>query len=143
MRLVEVQPPSFPEAPTERGLEIRPGVVWQVLAGDEGHWRVGVYSPRAARADECPELERHSCPELFHLLSGALTLLLFEPGGVRELPLEPGRPVLVTVPHSGFCPGGPHTGTALVVERDRFRTEYATPDEWVAPHREGRHESGK
>lgn len=130
MRTVRVRPPSFPAVAPDTALAIQPGVVWQVLCGDDEHWRAGVYSPAAASADELPELERHDCPELFLLLSGRLTLLVHTGGGVRELPLEPGRPVLVEAPHAGFCPDGPHSGTAFVVERDRFTTEYREPDRW-------------
>lgn len=130
MRTVTVTPPSFPErAPTNAPLAPAPHQRWQVLCGDAEHWRVGLYSPPEASAEEISELETHDCPELFQLLSGALTLLLFEDGELRQVPLEPGRPVLVTAPHSGFCPGGPHTGVALVVERDRFSTLYRTVDE--------------
>lgn len=124
MRRVVVQPPSFPEAPSERGLEPAPGKVWQVLCGDEGCWRAGVYSPEAVTADACVELERHTCPELFLLLEGRVTLVALQDGKRNELPLEKGKPVLIRAPHSGFCPDGPHTGKAFVVERDRFETEY-------------------
>jgi len=130
MRTVSVTPPSFPDAPTGEPLDIEPGVVWQVLCGDDAHWRAGVYSPAASDPAELPELERHDCPELFLLLSGRLTLLCFEDDGVRELALEPNRPVLITAPHSGYCPDGPHTGAAFVVERDRFTTEYRGPGTW-------------
>ncbi len=130
MRRVEVEAPSFPEVSPNRPLQARPGVRWQVLCGDAGHWRVGLYSPPETRAADCAELERHDCPEYFQLLSGRLTLVLKDGPEVREVPLEPGRPVLVTAPHSGFCPDGPHTGTALVVERDRFSTEYRSPGQW-------------
>lgn len=130
MRKVEVKAPSFPDAPANRALEVEPGVRWQVLCGDGAHWRVGVYSPPETRAADCAELERHDCPEYFHLLSGRLTLLIKDGPQAREVPLEPGRPVLVTAPHCGFCPGGPHTGLALVVERDLFSTEYRAPGEW-------------
>ena len=133
MRSVAVAPPSFPAAPENRPLESAPGATWQVLCGDEGHWRAGLFSPAQASIAECVELERHTCPELFQLLSGRLTLVLFEEGRVREVPLEPGRPVLVTSPHAGFCPDGPHTGAALVVERDRFATEYRLVKEWGPP----------
>jgi len=126
MRTVTVTSPSFPDAPTNAALAPAPGERWQVLCGDAEHWRVGLYSPPESSPDEIHELETHDCPELFLLLSGALTLVLFEGGEPRELPLEPGRPVLVTAPHNGFCPGGPHTGAALVVERDRFTTVYRT-----------------
>ncbi|MBI5545726.1 MAG: hypothetical protein HY901_17700 [Deltaproteobacteria bacterium] len=130
MRKVHVQPPSFPAVATDQLLQVKPGLRWQVMCGDAGHWRVGVYSPPETGADQCGELERHDCPEYFHLLSGRLTLVLHEAAGVRELALEPGHPVLVTVPHSGFCPDGPHSGAALVVERDSLSTEYRTPKEW-------------
>ncbi len=131
MRKVEVKPPSFPAAAENRSLEVRDGVRWQVVAGDAGHWRVGLYSPPETSAAQCPELERHDCPELFQLLSGRLTLVLFDEGRVREVALEPGRPVLVTAPHTGYCPDGPCSGTALVVERDVLSTEYRTPQEWA------------
>ncbi|MFH1467577.1 MAG: hypothetical protein ABIO70_24540 [Pseudomonadota bacterium] len=131
MRTVHVQAPSFPEVPTETPLSPEPGRLWQVLCGDAEHWRVGVYSPAATSAAGCPELERHTCPELFLLLEGRLTLLLHDGDGVRELPLTPGQPVLVTAPHSGFCPDGAHTGRAFVVERDLFSTEYREPAAWA------------
>ena len=131
MRKVEVKPPSFPPVRADAPLEIKPGLRWQVLCGDQGHWRVGVYSPPETKASDCVELERHDCPEYFHLLSGRLTLLVHGPDGLREVPLEPGRPVLVSSPHCGFCPDGPHSGVALVVERDAFSTEYRPPLEWA------------
>jgi hypothetical protein len=130
MRTVTTSPPSFPESATETLLEVAPLTRCQVLCGDAGHWRLGVYSPAETRPEDLAELERHDCPELFLLLEGRLTLLLAEGGARRELPLEPGKPVLVTAPHGGFCPGGPHTGRALVVERDAFDTEYRRPEEW-------------
>jgi len=130
MRTVEVTSPSFPPVEPNVLLEPQADKRWQVLCGDSGHWRAGLYSPAETRADEVTELERHDCPELFLLLSGRLTLLVAEDGGVRELPLAPGRPTLVTAPHTGVCPDGPHTGTAFVVERDAFRTEYRAPGEW-------------
>ncbi|HEY3449433.1 MAG TPA: hypothetical protein VGK67_23970 [Myxococcales bacterium] len=129
-RKVEVKAPSFPEAAANQPLEVKPGVRWQVMGGDAGHWRVGVYSPPETRASDCAELERHDCPEYFHLLSGRMTLLIKDGPQVREVPLSPGRPVLVTAPHSGFCPDGPHGGVALVVERDLFSTEYRLPGDW-------------
>lgn len=133
MRTEKTQHPSFPSAPTDAPLCPQPRERWQVLCGDAGHWRVGVYSPQEASATDCTELERHDCPELFLLTSGRMTLLLAQGGALRELVLEPGKPVLVTVPHSGFCPDGPHTGVALVVERDAFDTEYRAPAQWLAP----------
>ncbi len=134
MRKVETRPPSFPEVREDAPLASEPELVWQVLCGDRGHWRVGLYSPALASAAEVHELERHDCPELFLLLEGELTLVLADPSapeGVRELPLEPGRPVLVSAPHSGYCPRGPHRGVAFVVERDSFDTEYRAPRDWA------------
>jgi len=131
MRQVTVQSPSFPEVKAQLPLPVLAAKLWQVICGDTDHWRVGYYSPIATAADQLPELEQHTCPELFVLLRGRLTLLVVEAGTLRELPLEPLVPVLVTSPHSGFCPDGPHSGTALVVERDRFSTEYRTAQEWL------------
>ena len=130
LRTVTVQAPSFPEAPPHRLLSIAPDLRWQVLCGDTDHWRVGVYSPPETCAGDLSELERHDCPEFFLLLSGRLTLVLAGPDGPEELALLPGRPVLVTAPHGGFCPDGPHSGAALVVERDAFTTEYRALGEW-------------
>jgi hypothetical protein len=125
MRIVHVQPPSFPEAPPNQPLDIEPNRVWQVLCGDAEHWRAGIYSPIATEASGCVEFERHTCPELFVLLSGRITLVLLQEDGERRLiELTPERPVLVTAPHAGFCPEGPHTGRAFVVERDVFSTAY-------------------
>jgi hypothetical protein len=130
MRRVSTRRPSFPKAKPNKLLSTRPNVRWQVICGDTGHWRVGTYSPPESKCEEVIELERHDCPEFFLLLDGALTLVLSENGKLRELPLKPGKPVLVTAPHSAFCPAGPHTGTALVVERDEFETEYRSIAEW-------------
>lgn len=132
MRTVHVTPPSFPDAPENTPLDVIPDKVWQVVCGDADHWRAGIFSPSAACLEECPELERHTCPELFLLMEGRLTLVLFlRDGEVTALPLEAGRPVFVTAPHSGFCPDGPHTGRAFVVERDQFSTDYASREGWA------------
>jgi hypothetical protein len=130
VRTVTVTPPSFPEVVPDQLLDPVAGRLWQVLCGDGGHWRAGLWSPAATCAGDCPELEQHTCPELFLLIDGRITLLLHDGDGVRELPLEPGRPVLVTRPHSGFCPDGPHCGRAFVVERDAFSTGYRAPEAW-------------
>jgi len=142
VRSVTVRPPSFPEVPPDHPLPVEPGRTWQVLCGDPGHWRAGAFSPAATSAGGCPELERHDGPELFLLVAGRLTLLLADgAGGVREVELRPLEPILVTSPHAGFCPDGPHAGTALVVERDAFATEYRDPAGWRDP-RCGRPQSG-
>lgn len=131
MRHVKTLPPSFPEAIQNMCLEPVQGQRWQVLCGDSAHWRVGIYSPGETCPADIAELEWHDCPELFLLLSGRVSLLLARDGGLRELALEPGKPALVTAPHCGFCPDGPHTGTAFVVERDAFDTEYREPEDWL------------
>lgn len=131
-RIVQTRPPSFPDAEPNGPLEHAAGQRWQVLCGDSGHWRAGIYSPAETSAREIKELEQHDCPELFLLLSGRLTLILAVGGEQRQLALEPGKPVLVDAPHSGFCPDGPHTGAAFVVERDSFDTEYRSVAEWLA-----------
>ena len=132
MRAVDTIPPSFPQVAANTLLDAAAGVRWQVLCGDAGHWRLGVYSPPEITREEIEELEWHDCPELFVLLDGRLSLLLVEGGRERRVDLEPGRPTLVTAPHTGLCPDGPHTGRALVVERDAFHTEYRTVTEWVS-----------
>lgn len=104
---------------------------WQVVCGDGGHWRVGLYSPSNASAAACAELEQHDCPEFFTLMSGNVTLLLARDGRLVEQKLEHGKPILVACPHNGFCPDGPNSGVALVVERDSFSTTYRPAAEWV------------
>jgi hypothetical protein len=81
------------------------------------------------------ELEKHDCPELFLLISGRVVLVVAEGARTREIELEPERPVLVRSPHTGYCPDGPHTGSAFVVERDSFDTEYREVAEWTRDHR--------
>lgn len=124
MRTVHVTAPSFPDAEQNSPLAILPDKVWQVMCGDQDHWRAGVFSPAATSADQCPELERHTCPELFLLMEGRLILVLDKGQGPELLELQAGRPVFVTCPHAGFCPDGPHGGRAFVVERDLFSTTY-------------------
>ena len=131
MRTVRVQPPSFPDAELQAPLPVAATTRWQVLCGDSDHWRAGVYSPAETAADQIAELECHDCPELFLLLTGRLTLVVFDGGRAREIELEPQHPVVVTAPHCGYCPDGSHTGSALVVERDVFSTEYGTVEEWA------------
>ena len=131
MRTVETRPPSFPLVDADEPITPQADPVWQVLCGDRDRWRVGLYSPLETGPDQIAELEQHDCPEFFLLLEGRLTLLLAKNRKIVELALEPGKPVLVSAPHAGFCPDGPHTGRALVVERDSFDTRYGSPDEFT------------
>jgi hypothetical protein len=130
MRQVKTTRPSFPAAPADVLLEWTQGERWQVLCGDEGHWRLGAFAPPEVARGEIAELEQHDCPELFVLVSGRLTLVIARDGEVVEVPLEAGRPILVASPHAGYCPDGPHTGVALVIERDAFDTEYRAVTDW-------------
>ena len=131
MRHVQTRPPSFPEVEFDKPIPWPEGERWNVVCGDPDHWRVGMYSPPESSRDQLPELERHDCPEMFVLIRGNLTLLIADGDRVRQQPLELGVPVLVASPHAGFCPDGPHTGVALVVERDSFDTEYRSQDDWT------------
>jgi len=115
---------SFPKFALHRGLAAKPKQEWQVLCGDRNHWRVGYYSPPQGKASQVKKLEKHTCVELFLLLSGSITLILDDGRGEFELPLEPLKPVMVAGWHCGYCPKGPFTGVALVVERDKFSTIY-------------------
>lgn len=131
MRTVNTTRPSFPVVVPDMAISWPLGERWNVVCGDTGHWRAGVFAPPESSPDEVKELERHDCPELFLLLSGRVTLVLSDGnGGIRELQLEPGKPVLVESPHSAYCPDGPHTGTCFVVERDAFMTEYRDSIDW-------------
>ena len=87
-----------------KALTVKPKKTWQVLCGDTSHWRAGVYSPPTSSFDEIHELEKHSC--------GELTLVIEE------------KPVFINAWHNGYCPKGPYTGKAFVVERDEFITKY-------------------
>jgi hypothetical protein len=131
MRTVSTKRPSFPEPGFDKAIRWPADERWNVLCGDSGHWRCGVFSPPESSRDQVGELEVHDCPELFLLVSGNVTLVLSDgAGGTRDLPLEPGMPVLVKAPHSAYCPDGPFSGTCFVVERDEFETEYRLPSEW-------------
>ena len=131
MRKATVKLPSFPLVPYNTPLDAEAGLRWQVLCGDPHQWRLGVYSPAKASLEEVEELEHHSCPELFLLVQGRLCLVMAIEGELRTVELEPERPVLVTAPHTGFCPDGPHTGRAVVVEQDEFSTTYESVNHWL------------
>jgi hypothetical protein len=124
-----VQRPSFPETSKNTPLDVKGQRLWEVVCGDTGHWRAGIYSPDASAFDALKNFEQHSCPEFFMLLSGNISLTLIKNGKLETINLEPMKPVLVDTWHSAFCPKGKYTGTALVVERDEFTTEYKTSAE--------------
>ena len=115
---------SFPKYALHQGLSTKAKKEWQVLCGDKNHWRVGYYSPPQGSKGAVKRLEKHTCVELFMLLSGHVTLILDDGKCVYELKLEPMKPVMVWDWHCGYCPKGPFTGIAIVVERDQFSTVY-------------------
>ncbi|MEI6079673.1 MAG: hypothetical protein WCQ53_03435 [bacterium] len=121
---VTVSSPSFPDVPKNLVMGTDTGKLWQVICGDKDHWRVGIYSPDAVSLDAVDRFEKHSCPEFFLLLSGEISLLLINNGEIEIITLEPLKPILVDTWHGAYCPCGKNTGTALVVERDAFTTEY-------------------
>lgn len=96
---------------------------WQVIFNEGHHWRIGVYRPRFTARDAVEELEQHSCPESFLLLSGNLTMVYrANSGELLEKQLVPNELVTFTEPHAGFSPDA--SGVALVVENARFETIY-------------------
>lgn len=131
MKHEKTERPSFPQVEGNELMPIRPDMRWQVLCGDEQHWRMGVYAPEFGSREEIKELEWHDCPELFVLLSGRVTLVIADAGKLRELPLEHDKAVLVTLPHAGYCPDGAFSGKALVIERDAFTSEYRSIEAWL------------
>ncbi len=132
MRTAQTRHPSFPIVKFDEPISPKDGdEVWQALCGDRDRWRAGLYSPAQTSAVQIMELEQHDCPELFCLLEGRMTLVLARNRRIEKLELQPKIPVLVSAPHAGFCPDGPHTGRALVIERDSFDTKYATPGEFT------------
>lgn len=115
---------SFPKFKLDQGLSAKAKKEWQVLCGDKKHWRIGFYSPSQGKNPGVKRLEKHTCVELFLLLQGKVTLILDQGKGEFELALKPMQPVMVAGWHSGYCPNGPFSGTAIVVERDQFGTIY-------------------
>ncbi|MCX6112456.1 MAG: hypothetical protein NTY22_04120 [Proteobacteria bacterium] len=124
LKTVKVRPLSFSDIHKNKPLEIKKEKLWQVLCGDKGHWRVGLYSPEVDSIEAIDRFEKHSCPEFFVLLSGNMSLVIRNKKKPKIIKLEPLKPVMIDTWHSGFCPNGKHTGIALVVERDEFITKY-------------------
>lgn len=117
--------PTF-KVPYNTPLTLKNKTLWQVICGEGANWRTGLYSPDIASAKEIKRLEKHSCSEFFILLSGKLNLLIENDAeaGLKIIELEAFKPILINTWHSGFCPDGPYTGSALVVELGDFTTEY-------------------
>lgn len=128
--VVKTLHPSFPNVTKDKRLKIKKSVRWQVLCGDRGHYRIGIYSPEHIKKSDIKILEKHSCPEFFMLIKGELSLLLIDDKGREKvLKLLPYRPIFVSTWHNGFSPAGKFKGVAIVVERDEFDTEYRRKEE--------------
>lgn len=124
--------PSFPEVIKDRLLTIKRHKRWQVICGDRGHYRVGIYSPEHTKKSDIKILEKHSCSEFFMLIEGELSLLLIDDNGREKvLKLLPFRPIFVSTWHNGFSPAGKFKGVSIVVERDEFSTIYKSRDELI------------
>ncbi len=96
---------------------------WEVIFSEGNHWRVGIYKPKYRSAAELTELEQHSCPESFLLLSGNLVMVSKNSeGSLTETKLQPMQLITFTEPHAGFSPDG--SGVAFVVENAKFETVY-------------------
>ncbi len=96
---------------------------WEVIFNEGNHWRVGIYKPKYRSAAELTELEQHSCPESFLLLSGNLVMVSKNSeGSLTETKLQPMQLITFTEPHAGFSPDG--GGVAFVVENAIFETVY-------------------
>jgi hypothetical protein len=125
---VVVNPKLTPKITYNTPLTLKDKTLWQVICGDGANWRAGLYSPDIASVKEIKKLEKHSCPEFFMLVSGKISLLIesdIKPeAGIKVIELEAFKPILVNTWHNGFCPDGPYTGSALVVELGEFTTEY-------------------
>lgn len=129
MKRVRTRAPSFPDVIPDRLLGIKSNQRWQVVCGDRGHYRIGIYSPEYKDASEIKVLERHNCPEFFMLIKGNLSLLIInERGEEKIIRLKPLKPIMVSGWHNGFCPDGQFSGIAIVVERDEFTTFYEDRD---------------
>lgn len=126
MEIIKTESPSFPDAEFDKLLSVIDNERWQVICGDSGHWRCGIYSPEFQSEGEIVKLEKHDCPELFLLIDGEMSLLIAEDENKKIVVLEKMKPILVSGWHSGFCPNGKFTGKAFVIERDQFITEYMT-----------------
>jgi hypothetical protein len=129
--LVRTSFPSFPEVKLDQLFsKLKINCRWQVLCGDQKHFRIGVYSPEFHSVKQLTRFEKHSCPEFFLLLQGQVSVAILTGKGkkikIKVIKLQPLQGILVKGWHTGFCPNGKFTGKALVVERDHFTTWYRT-----------------
>lgn len=96
---------------------------WKVIFSDKNNWRCGVYIPEFTDASEIQKFEKHNGPELFLLLEGKATLVLFGPKVRKEKSLKKGEVVIVNTWHNAYRPKG-DKGMALVIEKDNISTRW-------------------
>ena len=107
---------------TDRIVTLKPEGRWHVPVSDEGHWRMGVYTPESSSPAEITILEKHSCPELFVCMKGRMGLLTGSGKEEKIIELDPDQAVLVDDYHNGYSIDP--SGYFLVIERTSFTTEY-------------------
>jgi hypothetical protein len=57
---VKVNSGSFPLFEFNKNLVIEDNKLWQVIAGDYGKWRAGIYSPELTSGREVRKLEKNT-----------------------------------------------------------------------------------
>jgi hypothetical protein len=96
---------------------------WRVIARDGHSWACGIYTPKNRKIDDIRFLEKHNCPELFYLLTGAVKLVVMRRGKKEIIPLTKKKAIVVNTWHNGFS-DSKKIGAALVVERGKVSTQY-------------------
>lgn len=104
-------------------IKIRSKVRWRVLQSDKNFWTIGLYSPENKSKEEIKFLEKHNCPEAFLLLEGEITLIIKKDKNsrLRKVVLKKDKMVVVDEYHNSYSPKG---GKALVIERDKVKTDF-------------------
>jgi hypothetical protein len=95
---------------------------WKVVFQDTGAWRAGIYRPEFNDHASIGILEKHTCPELFICMEGEMGILISDGSKENVATMRPGEAILVTDYHNGFALSS--SGYFVVIERDRFSTEY-------------------
>jgi hypothetical protein len=115
-------------------IKINPDRLWNVIASDDGFWRVGIYRPNTKKSADVKFLERHSCPELFVCVKGRMALVLFDGVSEKIIEMDPGDALLVNGFHNGFRMS--EGGYFIVSERTDFTTNYINRESRTAIDRD-------
>ncbi len=104
-------------------IKIRSKVRWKVLQSDKNFWTIGLYSPENKSKEDIKFLEKHDCPEVFLLLEGEVTLIIKKNKNsrLRKIVLKKDEMVVIDEYHNAYSPNG---GKALVIERNKIRTNF-------------------